>query len=79
MCAGADMFDGYAAFRGAEDGRKPAATWSMSGANDGMFHAFDGSNGRELFAYVPNGVLRQDGQTGACRIAPVHDSALVRP
>jgi type IV pilus assembly protein PilY1 len=24
------------------------------GANDGMLHAFDASNGRELFAYVPN-------------------------
>lgn len=29
------------------------------GANDGMMHAFDGSNsgGKELFAYMPNGVL----------------------
>lgn len=24
------------------------------GANDGMLHAFDASNGRELFAYIPN-------------------------
>ena len=24
------------------------------GANDGMFHAFDKENGREIFAYVPN-------------------------
>jgi type IV pilus assembly protein PilY1 len=29
----------------------------MVGANDGMFHGFDGDNGRELFAYVPRSVL----------------------
>ncbi|MDG6347424.1 PilC/PilY family type IV pilus protein [Luteimonas sp. 8-5] len=26
------------------------------GANDGMLHAFDGSTGKELFAYVPGGI-----------------------
>ena len=26
------------------------------GANDGMLHAFDADDGRELFAYVPNGI-----------------------
>ena len=26
------------------------------GANDGMLHAFDGSTGEELFAYVPGGI-----------------------
>lgn len=31
------------------------------GANDGMLHAFDGTDGSEVFAYVPNGVL---GLTG---------------
>jgi len=34
------------------------------GANDGMMHAFDGSEsgGKELFAYMPNGVLGTVGQ-----------------
>src|SRR5690606_32171881 len=31
------------------------------GANDGMLHAFDATDGSEVFAYVPNGVL---GLTG---------------
>lgn len=26
------------------------------GANDGMLHAFDAADGRELFAYIPNGI-----------------------
>jgi len=28
------------------------------GANDGMLHAFSGSNGVERFAYIPNGVIK---------------------
>lgn len=32
------------------------------GANDGMLHAFDGTTGDEVFAYVPNGVLGATGQ-----------------
>jgi len=31
------------------------------GANDGMLHAFDGTNGDEVFAYVPNNVLAMTG------------------
>ncbi len=27
--------------------------WVLAGANDGMLHAFDGSTGDELFAYIP--------------------------
>lgn len=42
---------GYAAFRKAYDGRKPAV---FVGANDGMLHAFDASNGDELFGYIPS-------------------------
>lgn len=30
------------------------------GANDGMLHAFDGSTGKELFAYVPGGISLDD-------------------
>jgi type IV pilus assembly protein PilY1 len=32
--------------------KRPATLYL--GANDGMLHAFDAANGRELFAYVPN-------------------------
>ena len=32
------------------------------GANDGMLHAFDGTSGDEVFAYIPNGVLGMTGQ-----------------
>ncbi len=56
--AGADMFDGYAAFVTQKKAEaRPNVVYA--GANDGMFHAFDGADGRELFAYVPNGVLRR--------------------
>jgi type IV pilus assembly protein PilY1 len=41
---------GYAAFREQARGR-PLVTYV--GADDGMLHAFDASNGSELFAYVP--------------------------
>jgi len=30
------------------------------GANDGMLHAFNGTNGREVFAYVPRGVAMSE-------------------
>ena len=64
--------------RYAEEGREPRPNVVYAGANDGMFHAFDGSNGRELFAYVPNGVLgRMDNL--ALPDSPVHDRTLVRP
>ncbi len=29
----------------------------FAGANDGMFHAFDGLSGNEIFAYIPSAVL----------------------
>ncbi len=42
---------GYTAFRSSYDGRTPAV---FAGANDGMLHAFNASNGDELFAYIPS-------------------------
>lgn len=42
---------GYAAFRSAYDNRTAAV---FAGANDGMLHAFNASNGNELFAYIPS-------------------------
>ena len=43
--------NGYAAFRTAYKTRTPAV---FAGANDGMLHAFDATNGDELFAYIPS-------------------------
>ncbi len=42
---------GYAAFKEKHASR---ATVAYVGANDGMLHAFNGSDGTELFAYVPS-------------------------
>ena len=42
---------GYAAFRSSYDSRTAAV---FAGANDGMLHAFNASNGDELFAYIPS-------------------------
>jgi type IV pilus assembly protein PilY1 len=42
---------GYSAFRTANASR---ATVVYQGANDGMLHAFNGSDGSELWAYVPS-------------------------
>ena len=58
---GIDMFDGYAAYLTQKrTENRPNVVYV--GANDGMFHAFNGSNGRELFAYVPHGVLGKMGK-----------------
>jgi type IV pilus assembly protein PilY1 len=43
-------FPGHAAYRAATRSRPPVV---YVGANDGMLHAFSGSNGRELFGFVP--------------------------
>lgn len=45
---------GYGTFKTAQAAR-PATLFV--GANDGMLHAFDASNGDELWAYVPNRVI----------------------
>ncbi|MCZ8110587.1 MAG: pilus assembly protein [Betaproteobacteria bacterium] len=45
---------GYAAFKVAEDSRRPMV---YVGANDGMLHAFDAETGDELWAYVPTMVI----------------------
>jgi type IV pilus assembly protein PilY1 len=44
----------YATFSKAKSTRTPAV---YVGANDGMLHAFNANDGKELFAFVPNGVL----------------------
>lgn len=44
---------GHAAFRADHANRKPVL---YVGANDGMLHAFDAEQGRELMAYVPQGL-----------------------
>lgn len=45
---------GYDAFKTAQTGRKGSI---YVGANDGMLHAFDATNGKELWAYVPTPVI----------------------
>ncbi len=44
----------YGAFKAAQATRTPAL---YVGANDGMLHAFNGTNGQELWAYVPTMVM----------------------
>jgi type IV pilus assembly protein PilY1 len=47
-------FPGHAAYRTSNETR-PAVVYV--GANDGMLHAFSGTNGQELFGYVPGPVF----------------------
>lgn len=51
--------DGYQSFY--EKNKKRTAAVYV-GANDGMLHAFDADKGTELFAYVPNALLRHLNQ-----------------
>lgn len=55
---GKPLFDyldnGYAAYKTAQAGR---AGTVYVGANDGMLHAFDASNGKERWAYIPTILL----------------------
>ncbi len=44
----------YYSFEATYGNREPVI---YTGANDGMLHAFSAATGRELFAYVPNGVF----------------------
>jgi type IV pilus assembly protein PilY1 len=47
---------GYASFASTANSRTPAL---FVGANDGMMHAFDATNGDELFAYIPSWMGRK--------------------
>lgn len=48
--------DGYAAFAAANANRQAAV---YVAANDGMLHAFNADNGRELWAFVPTMAMRE--------------------
>jgi len=48
-------FSGSGGFYEEKKGRKKIV---IIGANDGMLHAFDASNGVELWAFIPNAVLK---------------------
>lgn len=61
-----DLFPGYSDFISDNLNRKPVL---YAGANDGMLHGFDVSNGKELFAYVPGYFLQTDAGKNAARIA----------
>ncbi|MFI8607374.1 pilus assembly protein [Pseudomonas sp. NPDC077649] len=52
----------YNAFVAGKAGRTPTL---FVGANDGFLHAFDANSGRELFAYMPSGVLSNVKQLAA--------------
>jgi type IV pilus assembly protein PilY1 len=58
---------GYAAFHEKTRGRGEAL---FVGANDGMLHAFDARDGRELFAYIPSWM----GPNLAALAAPDYDA-----
>lgn len=47
-------FPGHATYRTTNKTRPPVV---YVGANDGLLHAFDGSNGKELFGYIPSSVF----------------------
>lgn len=47
-------FPGHAAYRTTNKTRQPVV---YVGANDGMLHAFSGTNGKELFGYIPGSVF----------------------
>ncbi|MFQ5757665.1 MAG: pilus assembly protein, partial [Acidiferrobacterales bacterium] len=47
-------FSGYAAFKASNSAR---AARVYAGANDGMLHAFDATNGQEVFGYIPSMVI----------------------
>lgn len=49
--AGAHGFGSYRAYVQRKQAKRPPTV--MFGANDGMFHVVDATDGRELFAYVP--------------------------
>ncbi|OOG79428.1 hypothetical protein B0E41_23910 [Hydrogenophaga sp. A37] len=46
-------FNGHAAYRLTNKDRPPVV---YVGSNDGMLHAFSGTNGKELFGYIPSSV-----------------------
>jgi type IV pilus assembly protein PilY1 len=47
-------YPGHSTYRATTKTRPPVV---YVGANDGMLHAFSGSNGKELFAYIPGSVF----------------------
>lgn len=47
-------FSGHAAYRATSKTRPPVA---YVGANDGMLHAFSGTDGKELFGYIPGAIF----------------------
>jgi type IV pilus assembly protein PilY1 len=49
---------GYNFFKTLWTTTTPRPTTVYAGANDGMLHAFDGTTGAEVFAYVPSGVIQ---------------------
>ncbi len=53
--------DAYSQFKKAKENRLGVV---YAGSNDGMFHAFDERDGKELFAYIPSYLFSTDDQRG---------------
>lgn len=51
----------YSQFRADNENREGVV---YAGSNDGMFHAFDATNGRELFAYIPSYLFSSEDKKG---------------
>jgi len=54
---------GYAAFKAQWTTTSPRPTMVYAGSNDGMLHAFLGSNGTEQFAYIPSALFSGPNNT----------------
>ncbi len=65
-------FSGYSDFVLSNASRKPVL---YVGANDGMMHAFDAANGKELLSYVPGYFLKPDSGKSSARISALTDPA----
>ena len=50
----------YSTFKGTYASRKEIV---LAAANDGMLHAFDTADGKELFAYIPSALFRGDSSS----------------
>jgi type IV pilus assembly protein PilY1 len=58
-------WDGAASYRTFLASKADRAPVVYVGANDGMLHAFDGTNGREIMAYIPRQILTAEADLAA--------------
>lgn len=70
VAAAEDEALSYAGYQNAKAARRPVV---YAGGNDGMLHAFDAKSGKELWAYVPDTLIRN----GRLRAMTAADADLV--